>query len=127
MKEFIILAIVIIFLIFSIKFLIKAILSIFSKEELALASGDLSINQKIFLENNLEELEFDLSSKKIEEEEYKSLKEKILNDINSINKNFDTKLELTITEDEKKSLHCSSCKKELELDSAFCKYCGEKL
>jgi len=128
MKEYVILTILIIFLIFSVKYIVKAIKSSFLESDL-ICDNLMLLSQKYTLENNLDELEFDLETQKIDKEEYNNLRVEILNKIDLINKSDDkTKEEndLIIEKGENKS-NCSACKKELEEASNFCKYCGAKV
>jgi hypothetical protein len=133
MPEYIILIMILVLLIFSFIYIIKAIKS--SQIEDLITQGNYSIqkenntslNQELLIKNNLDELEFDFKSEKLAQEDYDSLKETMLKEINSINKITDDNLQKNEVENNIKILICKSCKKELETDSKFCKFCGEKI
>ncbi len=138
MAEYIILAIIIILIILSFMYLVKGIKSIPLSEEIIVFDNNAILNKKLLLENNLEELEIDFLSQKLDDDEYKILKENILdsiNSINSINKSADNQAgqvsPALIADGEKekeiKKIICTNCKKELEIDSKFCKFCGNKI
>lgn len=135
MAEYIILVIIFILVVLSFIYLVKGIKSISLSEETVLFDNNAILNKKLLLENNLEELEIDFLSQKLDNDEYKTLKENMLKTIDSINKSsdeFSGKDKLTAYpvkdgEKEKRKIICTNCKKELEIDSKFCKYCGNKI
>ena len=120
-------------------YLVKGIKSISVDEQSIIFDNNVLINKKLLLENNLEELEIDFLSQKLDENEYKTLRENMLKAINSINKSNDINRHCSNgtmandvalqhhPKDKKNKIICINCKKELEIDSKYCKYCGKEI
>ena len=126
MAQYIVLLIISITFLSALYFLIKAI-----KPTISLSTANSPLNNsELILKNNLEELEIDFMSQKIDEKEYNNLKELFTKNLNSINQSSSTNKEEKYQETIKitnKKLICQACKKEIENDSKFCKYCGNKI
>ncbi len=123
MSEYIILLIIFTLLLYAFIYLVKGIKSIAITENNSILNNNTIFDKKLLLKNNLEELEIDFLSQKLDEAEYKNLKNNMQEEINSIKNNIPA----PDTKKESSKLICQNCSKEIEPDSKFCKYCGNKI